>query len=122
MKNQEIAEAWINYYLAGSENTEWAVSELDELSKQDSAQTWDIIQRINSIDIPDPTWHLFVDGAVGCGPLENILAIYPDEILDAVLAEAKGNQRLRTQLDVIYESSLPGCTWQKIQAVLNPEK
>jgi hypothetical protein len=95
-----------------------SVDEIYELSGTDPERTWKIIQIINAHPIYNPAWQALVDGALATGPLENILALYSRDVLDMILTKAKTCIRLRHQLGMIYESSLPSSIWKKIAEVL----
>lgn len=109
-----IANSWVRYHLLGAEVDYWAIEALNELISKDPLAAWKVICEINSHPI-DETWLEFVDGCIGAGPLESLIALHGETILTEVLNEASCSDRLRRQLAVIYESSIGVNNWKKIR-------
>ena len=113
-----LAEKWVEYYLYGEEKYRGAADDLSELVITDPKKAWEIINRINEIEIQDKAWEDHVNSVLGCGPIEGLLALHPQEFTSLILNEARNSQRLCEQLSVIYESSIDKDIWLKIQKVI----
>jgi hypothetical protein len=110
-----LAEKWVSYYLNGGKEDYSAVEKPQEIAQSEPIRAWKIIKEINSIQIDDRDWEKHINAIVGCGPLEDIIALHADLALEYILIEAKENTKLKEQLSVIYESSIPKRAWERIQ-------
>jgi hypothetical protein len=113
MTDKDLSRHWVEHFTA-QDIHQGSVDELYELSKTDPERAWGVIKLVCQLPVNNSAWQATVDGALGCGPLENIIALFPDKVLDSILTEAKVNNRLRKQLNVIYDSDLPKETTQRI--------
>jgi hypothetical protein len=55
---------------------------------------------------------------MGCGALEDLIALHGEKMLPVILAAATANSILRFELSAIYETSVSPDAWKRIQAVL----
>jgi hypothetical protein len=124
--DQEIVEAYVRYQTGvgnmGDQSDWWAIEELNDLAIDDPERTWKIIQMINKTPVADGQWRSAMLAVVGCGPLEEIIALHPDTILPQILAAAEKDEILRTELSVIYESSFKPEIWARIQDAIGRKK
>jgi hypothetical protein len=112
--DQEIVEA----YVRGDDSDWWAVEELNELAIDNPERVWKIIQMINASPVVNDPWRRALLAIVGCGPLEEIIALHGDKILPQILEVAKKDEVLRIELSTIYESSLRPEIWAQIQRII----
>lgn len=119
MTDDEIAETWIRYHMEGAESDFWACEELTDLAQKDPDHAWTVIQRINATPIHDDAWRQLVQGCLGCGPIEELIAVHETRMLPVILQAAASDPILREELSTIYESSINPAAWKQIQAVLS---
>ena len=87
MNKENIAEAFVSYYLNGEEKDYWAIEELNELSADNPKIAWKISKEILKLEINDPSWRDNVDGAVVLGAVENIIALHSKDYLNVILTK-----------------------------------
>lgn len=111
----ELAKTWLAYNLHGEEKDYWSVERLNEMAKHEPEKAWGIIKEINSMEFPESEWEEHINSVIGCGPLEEIIALNSKTLLKPILLEAKGSIKLRAQLSMIYETSVNNEIWSEIQ-------
>ena len=116
--DKELAAAYVRYYREGAEADEWALDELHELAIDQPERAWNIIKIINTIPIEDEAWREFVHGMLGCGALEELVALHEESMLPVITEAAKSDPVLRSELTTIYESSISPNAWSQIRVVL----
>lgn len=118
MTDTEISEAYVRYHLGGAESDSWAPEELSQLAIDDPRRTWKIIQQINAIPIEDEAWSSSVHSSVGCGALEDLIALHEGTMLPVILDAAKDDALLQRELSTIYQASVSLSAWTKISGLL----
>lgn len=121
MSDDEIAEAYIRYQLEGAKSDSWAPEELSQLAVDDPLRTWKIVQRINAIPIEDETWASSVHSSLGCGALEDLIALHEGTMLTVIVEAATGDALLKRELSTIYPTSISSRAWATIRGLLEGE-
>jgi len=89
---------------------------------EDPEKAWEAIKEINSIEVSDREWQEHINSVIGCGPLEELVALNSKKLLESILIEAAQNEKLRTQLSMIYETAINNEIWLAIQNVIRNKK
>jgi hypothetical protein len=118
MTDAEIAEGWVRYYTGGAEADFWACEELTDLAQKDPDRAWIVIQRVNATPIQDG-WSESVHAVLGCGPIEELIAVHETQMLPVILQAAISDPILRKELSTIYESSVSPAAWKRMRAILS---
>ena len=89
----DLAQAYVAYYLQGEEKHYWSVEKLNDMTVDDPEKAWEIIKEINLIEVSGSEWQDHINAVVGCGPLENLVALHSNKLLGAILLEAMQNKK-----------------------------
>jgi hypothetical protein len=98
-RHYELTQGGRDDRLAADESV-WALEEVQALvSKGDPTEALDLI--IALVDAAPG-----IEGVcyVGAGPLEDLIAIHPDETVEAIDAQSRQDERFRTALNSVYLS------------------
>lgn len=90
--------------------------ELSQIVIDQPERAWTIIRRINEVSIDSPESRNMIQATVGCGPLEDLIALHEKAMLSQILAAAETDQVLRRELEAIYASSISAGAFAAIQA------
>lgn len=75
----------------------WAIDELFSLAYSDPKQLLNIVIEILQVDSSPKTI-----GALGAGPLEELLVNHADDYIDYIIDLAKGNKKFKESCSFIY--------------------
>jgi hypothetical protein len=56
---------------------------------------------------------------VAAGPLEDLLAAYPEDFIQKVEEKARQNAKFRKCLSMVWQNTIPEEIWQRIQKITN---
>jgi hypothetical protein len=116
-----IALSFLTYYAGdkpGDREHLWALTALDELAIDDPLRAWKIIGMINATPVGDPMKQEMLYAVIGCGPLEEVIALHTDVMLPKILEAARSSHPVRAQLSEINEDAVSPEIWAEIQAIL----
>lgn len=120
--DDEIAQAYAQYYAAaqgaGDKSYLWAIEALDQLAAEDPLRAWKIIRAINGITIANAERRLLLQAMIGCGPMEEMIALHTDLMLPKILRAAADDAAVRAELSEIAQEAVGPQIWIEIQAVL----
>ena len=122
MNDAELVSAYVRYFLEGAEEDEWAPVELSQLAIDQPERAWRFIGLINATHIEGEVWRGSVHAALGCGALEELIALHEDEMLPIILRAAGKDPVIRTELATIYATSISPSASAQIRAVLAQQR
>ena len=95
---ERLVETWFAY-----EETFWAWSKVSDIVEQDAERGWELVcELVQQADNDDQL------GAIGAGPLEDLLRKHGQAVVDRVEGEARRNTHFRMAL---------GCAWLSLDEV-----
>ncbi|WP_342107377.1 DUF6869 domain-containing protein [Methylobacterium sp. SI9] len=118
--NEEIAATWIDFQgrlhvspeRMGEDRSWWAVDAIMGLSEDNPFRALEICFAVARLS-NDPK----VLGALGAGPLEDIISENPN-VIDVVSQEATSNENLITALGSMWQSTIPDDVWSVLQKIM----
>src|SRR5262245_23877914 len=98
-----LVEAWVGYHTDHRDDDCWAFDRVNELVQGDARVGWQIVIALVA-RAPDDAL-----GAIGAGPLEDLIKHHPDEVIERVAGQAQENWRFLQALCVSWfrEGQLP---------------
>jgi hypothetical protein len=126
MTDQELsrfADSWIAYWVANwtfPENAQerkdlsWVFDREYELIHGEPEQLWRFIKKVLSVDSSNR-----IQEVLSAGPLEDLLAMHGDTVIEWVESEAKSNPLFARLLGGVWKSSMTNEVWSRVQAVWN---
>lgn len=91
----------------------WVWEKLYRLVEKLPQTAFDVIVQITKLDPPDE-----VLTYVGAAPLENLLALHGEAMIEKIEEEAKQNPRLRTCLAGVLKSTISDEVWERVKKVV----
>jgi hypothetical protein len=110
-----IAPHWTAYRLRGATEDFWAAEHLSDSIAEDPVAAWAIIEAVLSMVVDDTPWREAVDAALGGGPLEGLLVLHGESIIDCVVTSAADTARLRYALSCVDVSQLSCAMRHKVE-------
>jgi hypothetical protein len=80
------------------------------MASNDPFACWSIVLKI--LDVTDDEW---IVTNLGAGPLENLLALHPDETIERLKSEIPNNPKLKNALMHTWQNMIPDEHWNEIQ-------
>lgn len=101
-KLEKLAHSWVLAHRLGMDRVgydkhKWAVDEVIELAFDQPDQLWMVIKKILELD-----GSAEIVGAVGAGPLEDLITRYGDRYIDAIEDYARTSDRLRAAIRGVW--------------------
>lgn len=117
MNKKILAENWIKLQLLSdqpekAEEFMWAAEEFDLLTDGNPSECWEVILEV--IKKTDNEWVLT---NLAAGPLENFLALSPNQAIELLEVEIPKNSKLKNILSGIWKSLIPDEIWDRIQVL-----
>jgi len=114
-----LITAWIALQKAQHDSPEyhqlfWAFDRVCDLINDDPDQAWDFILAVLATDRSPE-----IVGILSAGPLEDLLAYHPYDVIERVEAEARHNPHFASLLGGVWQNKMPDDIWKRVQAVWN---
>jgi uncharacterized protein DUF6869 len=112
---EDLVEAWVRYHTLHLDEDFWAFDRVNELVQSDARVGWQIVIALVQ-RAPDE-----VLGAIGAGPLEDLIGHHPDEVIERVARQAQEDWRFLQALCVSWftEGQLPPHVERRLLEVTN---
>ncbi|MGD8455458.1 MAG: DUF4339 domain-containing protein [Anaerolineales bacterium] len=88
----------------------WVWEKLYRLAEHVPQTAFEVIVQITILDPPDEVLNY-----VGAAPLENLLALHGEAMIEKIEGEAKQNPRLRTCLAGVWRSTISDEVWERVK-------
>lgn len=116
-EDNSLVAAWIAMAKAAegspqAEENRWAYNLVNELCWKDPERMWNFILSVMADSESES-----VKGFLAAGPVEDLLANFPYEIIERVEREAKRDPRFASMLGGVWQNRMPDDVWQRVQAV-----
>lgn len=90
----------------------WADHHVWELCSGDPEAAWQFILAVLEMDRSNPIME-----NLSAGPLEDLLAKHPQQVIEWVEQEAKTNLHFASLLGGVWQNAMPDDIWARVQAV-----
>ena len=112
-----LAKSWIQLQGVSQESEQaqelmWAAVRLNRLALSAPSECWDIV-----LDIINQTNDDWVLTNVAAGPLENLMALHSDEVINWIEKEARSNSKLKKLLSGVWKNLIPSDAWVRLQNI-----
>ena len=113
---QAVVTGWVALCKAERNTPEhdkhfWAFDSVWEMCQKDPDAAWQVILAVLAADQSDS-----VIGRLSAGPLEDLLAHHPYEVIERVESEARRNPQFAHLLGGVWQNAMPDDVWERVQA------
>jgi len=114
---QAVIAAWIAMCKAERGTPEhdqqfWAFDRVWDMCRNDPDAAWRVILAVLEADQSNA-----VIERLSAGPLEDLLAKHPYDVIERVESEARRNPRFADLLGGVWQNAMPDDVWERVQAV-----
>jgi hypothetical protein len=102
---ERVVDAWFQY-----EETFWAWERVEDLTRMDPELAWRVITLLVE-EAPSEA----VLGVIGAGPLEDLLSVYGEGMIDRVEERARTDEHFRQCLAAVWQSDMTDELWARVQ-------
>lgn len=117
MDKKLLVDKWIELQSLPQDSDEanslmWAAEEFFALTDTEPQECWDVILEV--VNKTDNEWVLT---NLAAGPLEDLLALHPNESIVWLEREVPKNPRLKSILSGVWKNLIPDDVWERVQAL-----